>query len=129
MTDPKDWKEQSQQAITVLSTATSSSTATDLPEVAKASSGVTYIIVNNFHFAPSPEAVPDHKFEELRTMVKALESKIEMVPSAKTHAQKCKEEYERNWQQAHTKPEKFYCLTTYATCLAHGFNMSISISW
>ena len=127
MTDPKDWKEESQQAITVLSTATASSTATNLPEVAKASSGVNYFIVNNFHFAPNPEAVPDRHYEELLTMVKAMESKIEMVPSAKTHAQRCKEEHESNWQNAYTKRQQFHCLVTYAACLAHGFNISIPI--
>ncbi len=127
MTDPKDWKEISQQAITVLSTATSSSTATDFREVAKATSGVTYIIVNHFHFAQSPEEVPDQRYEELLTMVKVLESKVELLPAAKTHAQKCKEEFDRNWQNAHTKAEMFHCITIYAACLGHGFNISIPI--
>ena len=121
------WKEESATAVATLSTTLASATATGLPDLAKASSGVTFIIVNNFYFAESPEAVSDRDFEELQAKIRNLEAQIELISGQKTQAQKCKEEFERNWQEAATKPQMYHCLMTYCICLVQGFNVSFPI--
>ena len=103
MSDPK---EESNTAVTSLSSTLVSSMATGFPEIAKASNGITDTIVNHFHFAPSPEAVPDRSYEELQAKVRDLETHL---------------------AAATTKREKWHCLMTYSICLAHGFNLSFPL--
>ncbi len=124
MSDPK---EESKAALTSLSSTLVSSTATGFPEIAKASSGITYIIVENFHFAPSPEAVPDRSYEELQARVEDLETHLAAIPDTQTHAFRCKQEFERCKETATTKSEKWHCGMTYAFCLGHGFTLSFPL--
>lgn len=124
MSDPK---EESKTAVTSLSSTLVSSTASGFPEIAKASSGITYIIVENFHFAPSPEAVPDRFYEELQARVRDLETHLAAISGTKSHAFKCKEEFDECREAATTKPEKWHCLMTYAVCMGHGFNLSFPL--
>ncbi len=124
MSDPK---EESKTAVTSLSSTLVSSTASGFPEIAKASSGITYMIVENFHFAPSPEAVPDRSYEELQAKVRDLETHLAAIPGPKTHAFRCKAEFGECWEAATTKPEKWHCLMTYSFCLGHGFNLSFPL--
>ena len=126
MSDSEKWKEESVTAVTSLSTTVVSATATGLPHVARASSGITFVIVNEFHFAQSPDAVPDRAYEELRAKIGNLEAQIEALPGPKTHAFNCKEDFDGCWQGANTKLQKWHCLMTYGWCLAQGFNVSFS---
>ena len=96
MADIEDWKEESAKAVTALSSATASSTATGLFDVAKASTGVTYVIVNHFHFATGPADVPNSRYEELLAKVRDLETQIEALPGPKSHAFKCKDDFDRD---------------------------------
>ncbi len=123
MSNSEKWKEESAAAVSSLSSTMVSSTATGFRDVAKASSGVTYIIIKDFHFAESPEAVSDSSYEELEARVRNLEAQIAELPEPKTQAFKCKENFQREWQTATTKLQKWHCLMTYGWCLAHGFNL------
>ena len=104
-----------------------SSTATGFPEIAKASSGLTFIIIDKFHFAKSPAAVPDRAYKEMEAKVRDLETKIAAISGPKTQAFKCQADFDQCWQVATTKTEKWHCLMTYTICLGHGFNLSFPL--
>ncbi len=124
MSDPK---EESATAINSLSSSLVSATATGFSEIAKESSGITYTIINHFHFAPSPEAVPERAYADLHARLGALETHLAAIPDTKTHAFKCKEEFDQCWAAATTKPQKSHCLMTYSFCMGHGFNLSFPL--
>ena len=76
----KDWKEASATAVAEVTTMVASSTASGFPDVAKAGSAITYIIVNDFHFAESADAISDTSYEKLEADVRKLETDIDVLP-------------------------------------------------
>src|SRR4051794_3763236 len=100
---PADWKGESSTALTSVSALVTAATATGDAGVAKAGSGVTYIIVNNFHFVESPDAVSAQSFDELRAKVAELQSQLQAKPDERSRAQRCMEEFQGNWEKATTK--------------------------
>ena len=124
MSDPK---EESATAVGSLSSTLVSATVHGFPEIAKASSVITYMIVENFHFAPSPEAVSDRSYEELQGKISELETHIAAIPEPLTDAFRCKQDFEGCLETAANKTAFWHCLMVYAICLAHGFNLSFSL--
>jgi len=123
MTEKPDWQVASAQAVSSLGAITTASTEAGFAKVAEESSGATYYIIQHFHFASSPEEIPDEKYEQLRAKAEALEAELEKTDK-KTHAQKCKEEFESNWKEASTKFQKGVCLTTFFACMGHGIKIN-----
>jgi hypothetical protein len=118
---PITWKEESASAVTSASALVSAATATGDAGLAKAGSGVTFIIVNQFHFAESPEVVPTRAYSELKAQVAELEAQLQAKPGQRSRVQRCKKEFDSNWAEARTKRQKRHCLMIYVACLGEGY--------
>ena len=90
-----------------------------------AESFATTGLVINFYSIPQ-DAVSAQAIEDLKSQLTRLEKAIR-AEGDRTQAQKCHDEFQRNWEQASTLGQKTHCLLTYAICLGHGFNISIPI--
>lgn len=122
------WEKDVAQAVTSSTDTETTATATGFPDIASASKAVNYVVSNIFAPAPSPEQVPDEKFEDLQAKIVLLEEKIkEAAPAARTHAFQCKADFDDTWKLAATKMEKFRCLVTYLVCLTHGFDITVKV--
>ena len=121
-----DWKKDSTTVVISLAT-TVSSTATEHPEIARTSINAQYIMVNNFYFAESLDAVSDRVYEELQSKVVELEKQIEAIqaPTPPAPAFDCKHQYEQCVKMATTKSAKYHCLMTYFVCLTQGYQVHL----
>ncbi len=115
------WREVSVSAVESLSTAVSTATSTGHLEVAKAGVDVQQIIIQVFVPAEPSVGIAQSSLEKFDERIGALEERIDAAGGARTHAFRCKQDFDDCMAKAKDTMDKNVCRMVLATCLGENY--------
>ena len=117
----KDWvdfREATATAASSLSGVSSTATATGLPDVAEASAGVEYVIIEHFQPLRQIQQIPEDSLVLLHEMVSQLQSELAKLEPPQAGAFQCAKHFNHCMAGASGGTQQAACWMAFATCLA-----------